>query len=197
MTTRSDAGSLGLQPDEPSIHDLDDEISLASDPKRSRNLSPSVRLPPAAIMPGPSRGVSPHKNADSSSSVAVSPDNDPSRTRSSESTRPRDRSETRRPELIQYSNTLNMGMLPRIRKRSAVRLPTSLRKGGAGRWELNADEKVWDPTNSVPLVDLMPLLTNTQKAFFSKLDGELDKIETFYVKQEKEMTTRYENGRTL
>lgn len=40
------------------------------------------------------------------------------------------------------------------------------------------------------MMELLPALTTVQKAFFDKLDSELDKIETFYVEREKEMKTR-------
>ena len=40
------------------------------------------------------------------------------------------------------------------------------------------------------MIELQPLLTPVQKAFFDKLDSELDKVETFYGKQEKEMKSR-------
>lgn len=75
-----------------------------------------------------------------------------------------------RPGILR-SATLNMGFLPRL-----VRGKNS--------------RSNWDLSRSIPLKDLMPVLTPVQKSFFEKLDGELDKVETFYVEREKEMRTR-------
>ena len=77
-----------------------------------------------------------------------------------------------RPGILR-SATLNMGFLPR------------LARGKTGRNGHN-----WDRSKSIPLKDLIPALNPLQKAFFDKLDGELDKVETFYVEREKEMHTR-------
>lgn len=49
---------------------------------------------------------------------------------------------------------------------------------------------VFDLSRSIPLKDLIPALNPLQKAFFDKLDGELEKVETFYVEREKDMHTR-------
>ncbi|KAJ7682999.1 SPX domain-containing protein [Mycena rosella] len=46
------------------------------------------------------------------------------------------------------------------------------------------------PYSELPLRDLMPLLSPPELAFFSTLDAELDKIETFYIAREKEMQIR-------
>ena len=88
---------------------------------------------------------------------------------------PREIESTQRPEHPRM-NTLNMGILPKLRRRSVTRP-----KGRSG---------VWDMDRSVPMIELQPLLTPVQKAFFDKLDSELDKVETFYGKQEKEMKSR-------
>jgi hypothetical protein len=65
------------------------------------------------------------------------------------------------------SVSLNMGFLPRLARGKSL------------------------PFNrSIPLKDLIPTLTPVQKAFFDKLDFELDKVETFYVDREKEMRAR-------
>ncbi|KAI0077378.1 hypothetical protein K474DRAFT_1097579 [Panus rudis PR-1116 ss-1] len=81
------------------------------------------------------------------------------------------------------SNTLNMGVLPRLRRRSTA-------FSRRGRWELTRGIPQWDMSRSIPLKDLLPMLTSVEKAFFDKLDIELDKVETFYVEREKEMRTR-------
>ncbi|KAJ7158189.1 SPX domain-containing protein [Mycena crocata] len=43
------------------------------------------------------------------------------------------------------------------------------------------------PYSELPLRDLLPLLSPPELAFFSTLDGELDKIESFYVSRENDM----------
>lgn len=90
---------------------------------------------------------------------------------------------TRRPSLF-HAATLNMGFLPRLRKRSTV---------GRNYWEPSRRSKAalqWDLAKSIPLKDLYPLLIPVQRAFFEKLDIELDKVESFYVEREKEMRAR-------
>ncbi|KAI0759780.1 hypothetical protein BC629DRAFT_1055295 [Irpex lacteus] len=69
------------------------------------------------------------------------------------------------------SATLNMGFLPRLTRGKSSR-------------------GVFDLSRSVPLKDLIPALNPLQKAFFDKLDGELEKVETFYVEREKDMHAR-------
>ena len=81
--------------------------------------------------------------------------------------------------------TLNMGFLPRIRRRNT---------GGRSFWEparRSPKALQWNLAQSIPLKDLMPLLKGVERSFFQKLDMELDKVESFYVEREKEMTTRY------
>jgi hypothetical protein len=43
-----------------------------------------------------------------------------------------------------------------------------------------------------PLHVLLPLLTDNERSFFTMLDGELDKIENFYLDREKEMAVKSE-----
>ncbi|KAK7686014.1 hypothetical protein QCA50_010825 [Cerrena zonata] len=81
------------------------------------------------------------------------------------------------------TNTLNMGILPKLRRQSTTRTP--MRKG---RWELTRG--TMDMDKSIPMMELFSMLTTVQKAFFTKLDTELDKVETFYVEREKEMKAR-------
>ena len=84
-----------------------------------------------------------------------------------------------------------MGMLPKLRRKGTFRLPSSLKRGLGGHWELSGNPRaLWDPTKPVTLVELYPQLTSTQKSFFDKLDVELDKVEAFYVEREKEMMQR-------
>ncbi|TCD67423.1 hypothetical protein EIP91_012395 [Steccherinum ochraceum] len=97
---------------------------------------------------------------------------------------------------VQRAATVNMGMLPKLRRSNTFRLPTSLRRGLAGRWELDGSPKAaWDPTKPVSLAELYQLLTTTQRSFFNKLDTELDKVEAFYVEREKEMLQRVQTLR--
>ncbi len=92
------------------------------------------------------------------------------------------------PELPR-ANTLNMGMLPQLRRSSTL---ASVRRALRGRWEpaANGHEGQWDMQRVIPLMHLIPALNFHQKAFFHKLDAEVDKIETFYVEREKEMKAR-------
>ncbi|CAL1699593.1 unnamed protein product [Somion occarium] len=97
---------------------------------------------------------------------------------------------TQRPEHPRV-NTLNIGILPRLRRRSIARAPGSLRRTNRGRWELARSTSVsWDMEKNIPMMELLPALNTVQKAFFEKLDAQLDKVETFYVGREKEMKTR-------
>ncbi|TBU41711.1 SPX domain-containing protein [Dichomitus squalens] len=48
----------------------------------------------------------------------------------------------------------------------------------------------FDLKRPIPLMDLLPELTPVEKAFFDKLDEELDKVESFYCEREKEMRHR-------
>lgn len=88
-------------------------------------------------------------------------------------------------ESLLRTATLNMRFLPRLRRRGTVK----------DHWD-PARKKVesavqWDLAKSIPLKDLIPLLSPVQRSFFEKLDMELDKVETFYLEREKEMRARY------
>lgn len=88
------------------------------------------------------------------------------------------------PNLIRAA-TLNMGFLPRLRRKGTER----------EFWDTARTSRPglqWDLAKSVPLKDLLPMLGRLQKAFFDKLDNELDKVEAFYLEREKEMRARYE-----
>jgi hypothetical protein len=80
--------------------------------------------------------------------------------------------------------TLNMGFLPRLRRRGT----------GKDHWYPSQQNRKaalqWDLTKSIPLKDLIPMLSRVQRAFFEKLDVELDKVENFYLEREKDMRTR-------
>ena len=49
----------------------------------------------------------------------------------------------------------------------------------------------FDLRRPIPLMELLPELTPVEKAFFEKLDEELDKVESFYCEREKEMRHRF------
>ncbi|KZT04537.1 uncharacterized protein LAESUDRAFT_728021 [Laetiporus sulphureus 93-53] len=50
----------------------------------------------------------------------------------------------------------------------------------------------WAPGSHPPLHELLPLLTPVQRAFFDMLDGELDKVESFFCAKERELSARYQ-----
>ncbi|TFY58647.1 hypothetical protein EVJ58_g6292 [Rhodofomes roseus] len=50
----------------------------------------------------------------------------------------------------------------------------------------------WAPGAHPPLRELLPRLPPVARSFFDMLDGELDKVESFYCARERELRTRYE-----
>ena len=48
----------------------------------------------------------------------------------------------------------------------------------------------FDMRRSVPLMELLPQLTPVERAYFEKLNQELDKVESFYCDREREMKQR-------
>ncbi|KAJ3535693.1 hypothetical protein NM688_g6940 [Phlebia brevispora] len=90
-----------------------------------------------------------------------------------------DRPHTSRPNVLR-SKTLNMGFLPRLRRRSTTRSFWDSSKRASKALQ-------WDVAKSIPLKDLMPMLKPEQQAFFRLLDEELEKVESFYVSREEEM----------
>ena len=48
----------------------------------------------------------------------------------------------------------------------------------------------FDLGRPIPLIELLPQLTAVERAFFEKLDAELDKVESFYSEREKDMHLR-------
>ena len=68
---------------------------------------------------------------------------------------------------------------------------SSLRKNTKGLWEVTRGlSGGWDLDKSIPLSELMPQLTAVQRAFFDKIDMELEKVEVFYTEREKEMKAK-------
>lgn len=74
-----------------------------------------------------------------------------------------------------------MGFLPRLRRRGAAKEHWDTSKRGQVQWDL---------AKSIPLKDLLPMLSPVHRAFFEKLDRELDKVDSFYLEREKEMRTK-------
>ncbi|GJE94840.1 SPX and EXS domain-containing protein [Phanerochaete sordida] len=87
----------------------------------------------------------------------------------------------RSPGNLLRAATLNMGFLPRLRRRGTTR----------EYWDTARRSSLqWDLAKSIPLKDLLPLLSPVHRAFFDKLDRELDKVDSFYLEREKEMRTK-------
>lgn len=141
-----------------------------------------VRRPVAELSSGTPSAPEPHF-LDSPGSPAhdTSPDGEaeppPSPTSS--------RGAPQRPGNLLRTATLNMGFLPRLRRKGTTAKEywdTSRKSGKEGIQ--------WDLAKSIPLKDLLPLLSSVQRAFFEKLNLELDKVETFFLEREKEMRHR-------
>ena len=74
--------------------------------------------------------------------------------------------------------------------------PGDAGRGGGTRervWE-RARERArpwpWAPGAHPPLRELLPRLPPVARSFFDMLDGELDKVESFYCARERELRTR-------
>lgn len=89
--------------------------------------------------------------------------------------------EQSRPGNLLWTATLNLGFLPRLRRRGTAK----------GHWDPSQRASVqWDLAKSIPLKDLLPMLSFVHRAFFEKLDRELEKVDSFYLEKEKEMRTK-------
>lgn len=107
-----------------------------------------------------------------------------------------------RPGEMIRSTTINMGALPKLRRRAtglssilpAIRTQNnvsgSMSSASSVRSKL-IGMRERDPKPVIPLRDLIPVLTPLHKAFFEKLDQELEKVESFYCDREKEMRQKY------
>ncbi|KAG5651838.1 hypothetical protein H0H81_007244 [Sphagnurus paluster] len=71
--------------------------------------------------------------------------------------------------------------------RSLASLHRGLKSNTAGSGHSRA---LSDPIEPMPLKELLPLLNTYERAFFAELDGQLEKIETFYIAREAEMLAR-------
>lgn len=89
--------------------------------------------------------------------------------------------EQSRPSNLLWTATLNMGFLPRLRRRGTAK----------EHWDPSQRASVqWDLTRSIPLKDLLPMLSFVHRAFFEKLDREQEKVDSFYLEKEKEMRVK-------
>ena len=176
VTTRSQAGR-GLQPEQSSSLDLGGEVatenSQLKDITTHEEPASVIQSPPTAITRGFSSQDDLNGPAASSSQIPSVADNQaaqlsptphlvptPRRSRDSSNA-----AEIAPPQATNRANTVNMGMLPKLHRRSTFRLPSSLKRGGAGRWELSRNPKLpWDPTKPISLAELMPLLTSETEA---------------------------------
>lgn len=79
-----------------------------------------------------------------------------------------------------FASTLRALTLPRL---------GSLRGTTNGTTEGHGGPR-FDMGRPIPLIELLPQLTAVERAFFEKLDKELDKVESFYSEREKDMHHR-------
>ncbi|KAI0918737.1 hypothetical protein AcV5_002647 [Taiwanofungus camphoratus] len=116
--------------------------------------------------------------------------------------------------LAHSTNTaLHTGILPRLRRRSTALSALLRSRPSRTRQEPPSPAPVhihsqsehhrdtnelaqrhapWAAGTNPPLMELLPLLTPMQRAFFEKLDVELDKVESFFCAREREVRARYE-----
>lgn len=114
--------------------------------------------------------------------------------------------------LAHSTNTaLHTGILPRLRRRSTALsallrsrpsrtrqeppspAPVHIRSQGQRHRDTNElaqRHAPWAAGTNPPLMELLPLLTPVQRAFFEKLDVELDKVESFFCAREREVRAR-------
>ncbi|KAI0370541.1 SPX-domain-containing protein, partial [Pilatotrama ljubarskyi] len=108
--------------------------------------------------------------------------------------------ESKRPDPGPRSTTVEPSALPKTRGRSttvtgmlgrafSAQHPqrTNSQRGSAG---FDYERPRFDLRHPIPLMELLPQLTPVERAFFDKLDEELDKVESFYCEREREMRHR-------
>ncbi|OBZ67333.1 hypothetical protein A0H81_12639 [Grifola frondosa] len=102
-----------------------------------------------------------------------------------------------------HSTTVEMTAVPYLRRRSTAfssiigrdRSISSTVPGvaphAASTHDSNENRRfTWDLNTVIPLMELMPILSPVQRAFFEKLDAELDKVESFFCERERDMKER-------
>ncbi|KAF9051366.1 SPX domain-containing protein [Panaeolus papilionaceus] len=83
--------------------------------------------------------------------------------------------------------------LPSLRTRAAKTLSTRLSIGvGAGGSGAGSSARHPTPLTALPLHELLTHLSPHEVSFFTMLDAQLDKVESFYLAREKEMLSRGE-----
>ncbi|KAI0676363.1 SPX domain-containing protein [Trametes maxima] len=91
------------------------------------------------------------------------------------------------PQRVPRRNTTVAGMLGRAFSSAHIPQRAYSQRGSAG-----AGQGIprFDLRRPIPLMELLPLLTPVERAFFDKLNEELDKVESFYCEREREMKHR-------
>ncbi len=102
-----------------------------------------------------------------------------------------------RPTLAARSTTVEAAALPRMRRGRSNTVTTvlgrALQRASSTKGTTSGPDAGprFDVRHAIPLKDLIPQLTPVERAFFEKLDEELDKIESFYCERERDMRHRY------
>ncbi|KAI0697516.1 SPX domain-containing protein [Cerioporus squamosus] len=101
-----------------------------------------------------------------------------------------------RPTIAARSTTVEHAALPRMRRGRSNTVTTVL---GRALQRANSTKGTtsgslagprFDVRRPIPLMELLPQLTPVERAFFDKLDEELDKVESFYCERERDMRHR-------
>ncbi len=102
-----------------------------------------------------------------------------------------------RPSLAARSTTVEAAALPRMRRGRSNTVTTvlgrALQRASSTKGTTSGPVAGprFDVRHPIPLKDLIPQLTPVERAFFEKLDEELDKVESFYCERERDMRHRY------
>ncbi|RPD75684.1 hypothetical protein L226DRAFT_51783 [Lentinus tigrinus ALCF2SS1-7] len=101
-----------------------------------------------------------------------------------------------RPTLAARSTTVETAAHPRMRRGRSNTVTTVLGRAlqRANSTKGTASGSIagprFDVRRPIPLMELLPQLTPVERAFFEKLDEELDKVESFYCERERDMRHR-------
>ncbi|RDX42436.1 hypothetical protein OH76DRAFT_101013 [Lentinus brumalis] len=101
-----------------------------------------------------------------------------------------------RPSLAARSTTVEAAALPRMRRGRSNTVTTvlgrALQRASSTKGTTSGPVAGprFDVRHPIPLKDLIPQLTPVERAFFEKLDEELDKVESFYCERERDMRHR-------